>query len=400
MTFGARTLIVTVTGYLGVLTWAARAAMRAPASPTTVGQRRYAILVPAHNEARVIERAMRSAGALDHPPELVEVHVVADNCSDDTAAIVERVAAVMPFPILAHRRIDPEARGKGPALQWLLGRLDHTAFDAFVFVDADTTIEAGFLSAIDRAIDAGGVVIQGHYAVRDESANGLVAFRAAALAARTYLRPLGRTAIGGSAGLYGNGMVFTRAAIARRGWSSHLVEDIELHLDLLLDGELVVFAPDASVAAEMPDTLEATEAQHERWERGRIEITKTYLPRVLRRAVTGGQLPRRAYLDAALDQLVPPLSVVVAGTVVWGTLAAGKLPFTRGRRRHVDLATAATVSAIQCWYVWSALRLTNAPRSVYRSLLLAPRMILWKVGLWLRVFGRTDVSWERTRRNG
>jgi hypothetical protein len=56
--------------------------------------------------------------------------------------------------------------------------------------------------------------------------------------------------------------------------------------------------------------------------------------------------------------------------------------------------------AAQAAYVVSALRMVDAPGAVYRSLLGAPRMVLWKVGLWARVLARPDdVRWVRTARN-
>ena len=69
--------------------------------------------------------------------------------------------------------------------------------------------------------------------------------------------------------------------------SDHLTEDIELQLELLLDGEKVAFAPDAVVEAEMPTTLEAaSQTQHERWERA-----GSTWPAVRAPALAGGRSP-------------------------------------------------------------------------------------------------------------
>ena len=219
--------------------------------------------------------------------------------------------------------------------------------------------------------------------------------------ARAFLRPLGRVAIGGSAGLHGNGMVFRREVMDRHQWSNHLTEDVELHLDLLLDGVKVAFADDARIEAEMPTTLEASRTQHERWERGRLQTARTYVPVLARRTLTGGPAGRVAYADALLDQAVPPFSIVVAATSAWSALAAAGLalrPGSRHRRRGARAASAAM--ATQAWFVHSALRMTDAPPAVYRSLLGAPRQMAWKIGLWLRVVRKPDdVTWTRTARN-
>ena len=82
----------------------------------------------------------------------------------------------------------------------------------------------------------------------------LAGLRAAALTLRHHLRPLGRTTLGASSGLYGNGMAFSRELLEHRAWTNHLTEDIEMQMELLLEGTLVVYAPAAVIEAEMPAT--------------------------------------------------------------------------------------------------------------------------------------------------
>jgi len=355
------------------------------------------VLIPAHDEQRLIGSTLDAIVAADYPADLVRVHVVADNCTDGTAAIARAAGAQV------HERHDTAHPGKGPALRWLLGRIAADEVDAYVFLDADTIIDAAFLHEAAKAMAAGASVVQGHYDVRDSTSSPVVAFRAAAFSARTFLRPLGRNAIGGSAGLYGNGMVFAADVIDATSWSDHLTEDIELHLRLLLEsGTLVRFAPSARLEAEMPSTLEASRTQHERWEQGRVELARRYVPTLLRHAVAGGPARRVAYLDAALDQFVPPFSVVVAGAGSWFVVAAARLAADRQRRRSrsLDAVWATIVVLVQTGYVLQALRLVGAPRAVYRSLLGAPRMAAWKLGVWLRVLRPSrPTTWIRTTRD-
>jgi cellulose synthase/poly-beta-1,6-N-acetylglucosamine synthase-like glycosyltransferase len=397
-----RAVVALPPAYLGLLTVASRRELRRRVATRSVRDtsdpvHRFAILVPAHDEEQLIASTVHSLAALDYPVEQFSVHVVADNCTDRTVELARAAGADV------HERSDLDDPGKGPALQWLMARLWSRGDDpdAVMFLDADTTIDPGFLRAVDRHLRSGADVVQGHYSVRGVDEAATVAFRAAALAARTFLRPLGRVAIGGSAGLHGNGMVFRRGVMERHQWSNHLTEDVELSLDLLLDGVKVAFADDARIAAEMPTTLAASRTQHERWERGRLQTARAYVPAMARRSVTGGPAGRVAYADALLDQLVPPFSIVVASTSLWTAVATiGVLLKPQSRRRRRSAAAAAAAMATQAWFVYSALRMTNAPRSVYRSLLGAPRQVAWKVGLWLRVVRRPDdVSWTRTARN-
>lgn len=264
--------------YLAVVSAAAFAPRRrspVSASPAT----RIAIFVPAHNEAAVIGEALAAFDRLDYPDELFSVHVVADNCTDATADIV----AASRWSV--HRRDAADDPGKGPALNWLFDRLVTAGaeFDAVLIVDADTTLDAGFLRAMDAAARGGATVAQGYYSVREPDPSAATSFRFAALACRHRLRPLGRTALGGSCGLYGNGMLVRRDVLAGRRWSGHLVEDAEMQNELLLDGIRVEFVPDAVLWAEMPTEASAARSQNERWERGRIEVARRFVPRLAAR---------------------------------------------------------------------------------------------------------------------
>jgi cellulose synthase/poly-beta-1,6-N-acetylglucosamine synthase-like glycosyltransferase len=76
-----------LSGYLGALTLAGGRTWRADIQPKNVRRRRFVIVVPAHDEEPVIARALESFSQLDYPTERHEVHVVADNCTDGTAAV-------------------------------------------------------------------------------------------------------------------------------------------------------------------------------------------------------------------------------------------------------------------------------------------------------------------------
>jgi hypothetical protein len=391
-------LLGTFSGYLAALTavaWWARRRGAARTPLTGPPSHRFVVLVPAHDEERLIGSAVDSLVGLDYPDDLWTVHVVADNCTDATAPIARAHGAEV------HERHDPEHGGKGPALAWVLARLHDRGecFDAVAVIDADTSVSQNFLQVMDAKLAEGAQAVQAYYAVRDAEDSPVAAFRSAALAARHYLRPLARTAVGGSAGLYGNGMVFRPEVFARHQWTNHLTEDIELQLELLLEGESVAFAPDAIVEAEMPTTVGDSRSQHERWERGRLEMAQRYVPRLVRRAVSARGRERLAAADAVVDQLVPPFSVLVAGTAVWSA-AVGLRALVARRGRRWPVVAAGAIVAAQGWYVVSSLRMVSAPKAVYRSLLGAPRLVVWKVGLWLRMIVRPrDVAWVRTARN-
>jgi cellulose synthase/poly-beta-1,6-N-acetylglucosamine synthase-like glycosyltransferase len=390
--------------YLLVLTgaaWRAHRRRRRPGDPAPMTPapptHRIVVLVPAHNEEQMIGATLDSLAGLDYPQHQHAVHVVADNCTDRTVEIA-RERGVHVFD-----RVDADNRGKGPALQWAIERLTEAGdrFDAVVVIDADSTMSAGFLRAIDARLTHGAVAVQGYYAVRDPESAPAVALRYAALALRHYLRPLGRTELGASSGLYGNGMAF-RAEVSRaHAWTAHLTEDIELQMELLLAGHVIAYEPDAVVEAEMPSTLEAAASQNARWERGRLEMARRYIPLLLRRSLGGrGRGGAVACADAAMDLAVPPLSVLAAASVV--ATAASLATHARWRsglsRTAAVLATGSSVALAA--HVASGLRMVGAPPEVTRALLQAPQVVLWKLRLWVSSIVSPDrATWTRTRRN-
>lgn len=87
------------------------------------------VIVPAHNEAAGIEAAVRSIAASSHP---VEIIVVDDGSTDDTAAIVERLQ-------LADVRVIRQANGGKPSA--LNTGIAAARGEIIVMVDGDTVFE-------------------------------------------------------------------------------------------------------------------------------------------------------------------------------------------------------------------------------------------------------------------
>jgi cellulose synthase/poly-beta-1,6-N-acetylglucosamine synthase-like glycosyltransferase len=359
------------------------------------GATRFAILVPAHDEEAVIADAVASLVGLDYPAGRFEVHVVADNCSDRTADLARAAGASV------HERADTANPGKGAALNWLHDRVRRAPvpFDAFAIVDADTTVDAAFLWAMHAAIADGARVAQGFYGVSDSDASAAAGLRAAALACRHHLRPLARNAIGGSCGLFGNGMVFTADVLQERRWSGHLTEDMEFQLELLLDGVHVAYVPGARVVAQMPDDLATATSQNERWELGRLQLLRTYLPPLARRARSSSRRTQVESVDAILDLAVPPLSVLGAAQLATNALGLVAVVAHPTRTTRLAVVASALGTATLLIHALTGLWSAEAPSSAYRSLLAAPRIAVWKVRLWLRVMLKPgDVAWSRTAR--
>jgi cellulose synthase/poly-beta-1,6-N-acetylglucosamine synthase-like glycosyltransferase len=380
---GATTLALALPGsvYLAALTAASAAwPLRRKAVPTAASgaQPRLVIVVPAHNESLGLLRTLGSLQREVAADALTRIVVVADNCSDDTAA----VALAAGVDVL--ERHDTARRGKGHALRYAFDMLQDA--EGFIVVDADTDVEPGFLGAMRAALADGADALQCRYGVRDALTDRRTALADVALGAWNVLRPRGRAALGLSAGILGNGFALSRRALQAVPYSADsIVEDVEYHHLLVRAGLRVHWVDGAWVRGDMPVARSAAAQQRARWEGGRLRLLASGGP-ALAVGVLRGQW---RLLDPLLDLLLWPLAWQVSLLLL--ALALGAAP--------VQIAAGAGL-AVVVLHVMVALWLMPARREHFRALLGAPAYVIWKLCLaattW-RAAGR-HATWVRSAR--
>ena len=277
---------------------------------------RISVLVPAHNEGKGLLTTLGDIQSqLRRSDRLV---VVADNCTDETAAIAEAAGAEVV------ERNDPAKRGKGYALAF---GIDHLAFNSpeiLIIVDADCQLDGDALEQLTRACAASRRPVQALYLMTaPEGAS--INYRVAEFAWRVknWLRPLGLDALGLPCQLAGTGMAFPWDVIRSVDLASgSLVEDLKLGLDLAAAGHAPLFCPSARVTSRFASSLAGNAGQRRRWEHGHIQMIVHGIPRLFPLAIARRN---KDLLALALDLAVPPLSLLallIVGMVVLASLAA------------------------------------------------------------------------------
>lgn len=117
-------------------------------------------ILPAHNEENVIVNLIDSLNKQDYPKELLDIYVIADNCTDNTAKLAREAGAI----VVERHEDDPAKKTKGAALQWFLNqKIEEDAdYDAFCVFDADNIVDKNFFKAMNKKLCQGEEVVQGY----------------------------------------------------------------------------------------------------------------------------------------------------------------------------------------------------------------------------------------------
>ncbi len=189
-------------------------------------------------------------------------------------------------------------------------------------------------------------------------------------------------------------MAFPWAVIrdARLG-HGHIVEDMQLAVDLALAGHPTVFVPDAAVWAEFPTADRAAGSQRRRWEHGHLKVLLTGVPRLAAAGLGRGHV---GLLALALELGVPPLSALFLGWFLALVLAVGLAVAGGSWGPAVVLAAAAALATLGLTAAWVRLGRDTLPIA---DLVRVPLYAVRKVPLYLGFLTRPQTDWVRTERS-
>jgi cellulose synthase/poly-beta-1,6-N-acetylglucosamine synthase-like glycosyltransferase len=346
-----------------------------------------AVLVPAHNESAGLLPTLEDIKAQLRPAD--RVLVVADNCTDDTAA----VAAAAGADVIS--RHDLERTGKGYALAWGLRHLEANPPDIVIVIDADCRLADTLVAQLAAACAVTRKPVQAldlMIAAGDSAINSRVA--EFAWRVKNWVRPLGLKALGLPCQLMGTGMAFPWDVIRSTELASGLiVEDLKLGLDLAAAGNAPVFLPSACITSEFPSSLEGTQTQRRRWEKGHLGMILTMVPHLIVMAIRQTNL---GLLALTLDVSVPPLSLL--GMLVVAVFVVSVLATLLGFSSIAILVSTASLMAFTIGSLLSWLKFGRDVLPPSAILLIAP-YIIRKLPLYGRMlFQRSRSQWIRSDR--
>jgi len=232
---------------------------------------RYAVLICARNEENVIGDLLDSIRSQTYPDELIDVYVMADNCTDATAETAAcRGAAVF-------TREDTVNVGKGYALDVLMKEIRRTAaghYDGYFVFDADNILASDYIEMMDRTFAQGYDIVTGYRNSKNYGSNWISAGYALWFMRESRYLNYARSRIGSSCTVSGTGFMFSgEIADEMDGWPYHtLTEDLEFSADQISKGRRAGFCMEAELFDEQPVDLRQSWRQRMRWSRGYLQV--------------------------------------------------------------------------------------------------------------------------------
>lgn len=235
---------------------------------------RFLVLVPAHNEEKVIGDIIENLKDMDYPRELYDFYIIADNCTDNTAEKARSLGA----KVIETRKESPDApTGKPIALKKALNTIDYrNNFDLLMIFDADNLIDRNMFREVNsQYLDKDRPdFIQCYLGAKNKKGPvAWVYYTGYTLSNRFFNLAKQRLGLNGVLG--GTGFAMSTSYLAQRGgWTTMtLTEDYEMQVEAILDGRRIVWNHFTRVYDEKPTRLRAAIRQRIRWGQGHWFVT-------------------------------------------------------------------------------------------------------------------------------
>ena len=259
------------------------------------------ILIPAHNEAVVIDKTIDNIMQMDYPN--YEVIVIDDRSSDDTAAVLDNICSKY-TNLKYFSRTKDAFPGKSAVLN---DALKIAKGDAILVFDADARVKPDFLKELIPALEPEQVgAVQARKVIINRNQNFLTRCQDNEMAVDTHFQ-VGRDAVKGAVELRGNGELIKRKALEDvGGWNIYTItDDLDLSTKLQIKGWDVRFCPDVCVYEEGVVSYIPLLKQRRRWIEGSIRRYLEYFLDVL----TSKNMSLRVSLDmtAYITEFILPV---------------------------------------------------------------------------------------------
>lgn len=240
---------------------------------------KYAVLVAARNESAVIGNLVDSIRKQDYPSELVDIFVVADNCTDNTAEVARSYGAI------CYERFDSAHRTKGYALQFLVKciKKDYGIenYEGYFIFDADNLLKHDYISHMNDSFDAGEKIVTSYRNTKNFDDNWISASYGVHWLRTVRSEHRARSLFHFATRIQGTGFLFSHELL-KDGWNyTSLTEDRAFCADAVAKGYKISYNNEAEFYDEQPVDMHTVMRQRIRWAKGHLQALAETGPQLL-----------------------------------------------------------------------------------------------------------------------
>jgi len=255
--------------YLFVLSLAGRLRRAKPSVISGAPKNNIAVMVAAYKEDGIILSTAANLLALDYPPELYTVYILADSFQPETLQQLRQ----MPVEVI---EVVFEKSTKAKSLNAAFSGIDR-AHDIVLICDADNMLETDFLRKIDGEFAAGEKAVQGKRVAKNLDSPFAI-LDACSEAIGNHIFRKGSNALGLSSSVIGSGMAFDFAEMRQ------IMSEIDatggfdkiLQLKVVGRGHSIRYLADGVIFDEKIGNSEAFGNQRKRWVSSQHQYLKKY----------------------------------------------------------------------------------------------------------------------------
>ena len=248
---------------------------------------RYGVIICARNEAGVIGELIASLRQQKYPRQLLDIYVIADNCTDATALVARQAGAHV------YERFDRVRVGKGYAMDWFFHRLKEEGkeevYDGYFVFDADNIVDPAFVREMNNVFDSGDyAAITSYRNSKNYASNWISAGYSLWFLREARFLNFSRMHMGTGCAISGTGFLVSAQVVRDNGgWPFHLLtEDIQFSIDCAVQGRRIGYCDKAVVYDEQPTTFQQSWTQRMRWSKGFYQVAARYMGGLFRGCFT------------------------------------------------------------------------------------------------------------------
>lgn len=281
---------------------------------------KYAVLIAARNESAVIADLIASIRSQSYPQELIDIFVIADNCTDDTAEVARNAGATV------FQRSNQELVGKGYALDYGLkaiwSQFPDAGHEAYFVFDADNVLDANYFCEMNKTFDGGAKASTSYRNSKNFDSNWISAGYGVWFLREAKFLNQARLTLNTSCAVSGTGFFIADEVLrAAGGWKWHLLtEDIEFSASSITNGLRIAYNPKAILYDEQPTTFRDSWNQRARWAKGFYQVFSRYAIGLARGIFTNERGHRFACYDMLMTiapgMLLTIISIIFNAVII------------------------------------------------------------------------------------